>query len=241
MKEIKQFKERWGKLNASYMARSKRDRWLLPAALCFGALAMGYMFGIEPAAKEERELKQKLVQANSQLAGVNAQLKVLRVRVQDPDADLRSQLNGVQSQTRNTDNQLKQLQGALVPAQEMSQWLSGLLQSQHGLQLVGLKSLPATSVGDLVAKAAPPASAASDASAAPTQAATANEAWLYRHGVEISVRGNYRDLLAYLKSLETMQRRVYWGELNIAAQDDASALMTLKVYTVSLEKSWWVI
>jgi len=34
---------------------------------------------------------------------------------------------------------------------------------------------------------------------------------------------------------------VYWGELKINAQDSPAVVMTLTVYTISLEKTWWVI
>ena len=100
------------------------------------------------------------------------------------------------------------------------------------------RSLPVSSVADLVAaKAAPAASAASS----PTDSTTPRDTWLYRHGVEVTLRGNYADLHAYLKTLEQLPRRVYWGELKINAQDSPAVVMTLTVYTISLEKTWWVI
>ena len=64
-------------------------------------------------------------------------------------------------------------------------------------------------------------------------------AWLYRHGVEITVQGNYADMLAYLESLERLPRRVYWGALKIDAQKWPASQMTVTVYTISLEKTWW--
>ncbi|MBC7957684.1 MAG: hypothetical protein H7Y33_17680, partial [Cytophagales bacterium] len=109
----------------------------------------------------------------------------------------------------------------------------------------GLKSLPVTSVADLLAAKASPlgtAAAASAPAASASQPAQASrDTWLYRHGVEVTLRGNYADLLAYLNTLEHLPRRVYWGELKINAQDSPSVVMTLTVYTISLEKTWWVI
>jgi MSHA biogenesis protein MshJ len=190
-------------------------------------------------------LKQQLNQETGELLVAQSQLKLLHNKLDNPNAELNSQLAGLRSQTRTADDQFKQLQSSLVPAQEMSQWLAGLLQAQRGLQLTGLKSLPVTSVADLLAaKAAPtgaaPAASASTPSANPATTAP-RDTWLYRHGVEVTLRGNYNDLLAYLNTLEHLPRHVYWGELKINAQDSPAVVMTLTVYTISLEKAWWVI
>ena len=43
----------------------------------------------------------------------------------------------------------------------------------------------------------------------------------------------------YLSALEHLPRRVYWGELKIDAQRWPASTMTVTVYTISLEKTWW--
>ncbi|MCR5885811.1 hypothetical protein LRS03_24310 [Rhizobacter sp. J219] len=59
--------------------------------------------------------------------------------------------------------------------------------------------------------------------------------------MEVTVRGSYPELVGYLQSLERMPRRVYWGELRLDAQQSPAVVMTLVVYTLSVEKTWWVI
>jgi MSHA biogenesis protein MshJ len=198
---------------------------------------IGHLFFIEPAIKQFRQMRQQHQQESNDLTLAQAQVTVLKAKLQNPDAELRAQLEALRGQTRQVDDQFKALQGSLVPAQEMSQWLSGLMQAQRGLQLVGLRSLPVSSVSELV-NARKAAAAGASAPAADT---AAQEAWLYRHGVEVTLRGNYQELLAYLQTLERMPRRVYWGELKINAQDSPAVVMTLTVYTLSVEKTWWAI
>ena len=230
-------KAQWKKLRTRFKAMPRRERLLLPAALCFAVLMLGHLLLIEPARKQRGLMQQQYAQDSNDLIVAQSQLKVLQARLQDPDAALHAQLDGVRTQTHAADEQFKQLQQSLVPAQEISQWLSSLLQAQRGLQLTGLRSLPVTSVADLLAKPAP------GAASAPADAASAasRDTWLYRHGVEVTLRGNYHDLLAYLNTLEHLPRRVYWGELKLNAQDSPAVVMTLTVYTISLEKTWWVI
>lgn len=231
-------KAKWKQLSARFMAMPQRERYLLPGALCFAILMLGHLLLIEPARKQHRLIQAQYSQESNELIVAQTQLKALNAKLANPDAELHTQLAELRTQTRAADDQFKQLQSSLVPAHEMSQWLAGLLQAQRGLQLTGLRSLPVSSVADLVAaKAAPAASAASS----PGDSTTPRDTWLYRHGVEVTLRGNYADLHAYLKTLEQLPRRVYWGELKINAQDSPAVVMTLTVYTISLEKTWWVI
>jgi MSHA biogenesis protein MshJ len=231
-------KARWKQLGARFMAMPQRERYLLPGALCFAILMLGHLLLIEPARKQHRLIQAQYSQESNELIVAQNQLKVLNAKLANPDAELHTQLADLRTQTRSADDQFKQLQSSLVPAHEMSQWLAGLLQAQRGLQLTGLRTLPVASVADLVAtKAAPAASAAST----PGEGNTPRDTWLYRHGVEVTLRGSYADLHAYLKTLEQLPRRVYWGELKINAQDSPAVVMTLTVYTISLEKTWWVI
>jgi MSHA biogenesis protein MshJ len=235
-------KQRWALYRQRFLAMAPRERLLLPGAICFAILMLGHLLVIEPALKERRLLQQRLEQDGEQLQAAQAQLTVMNAKLKYPDAELRAQLEALRIQGRSADERFKQLQGSLVPAQEMSQWLAGLLQAQRGLQLVGLRSLPATSVTELIQGGGKPVD--TTPARAPTATATPDttpDSWLYRHGVEVTVRGTYPELVAYLRTLEQMPRRVYWGELKLDAQHSPAVVMTFTVYTLSVEKAWWVI
>lgn len=232
-------KERWKQLSARFAALAPRERALLPGAVCFAILMLGYLLVVEPAYKERRSLQQRLAQDTNDLAIAQDQLTVLQAKLKNPDAELRAQLGALRQQARQADDQFKKLQSSLVPAQDMSDWLSGLLQAQRGLQLVGLRTLPVTSVTELADGKKPVAPAV--AASAPAADTSTPDGWLYRHGVEITVRGSYPELVAYLQTLERMPRRVYWGELKLDAQQSPAVVMTLVVYTLSVDKTWWVI
>lgn len=231
-------KQGWAQMRARYDALPRRERWMLPGAICLGILVLGQLLLVQPARQQLRALQAQHAQESADLATIGAQLTALNARLQNPDAELRAQLAALRQQAGQADQQFAQLQGALVPPQEMSEWLGKVLRQQRGLQLVALRTLAATSVTELAA-----AQAAQGSASAPTTAPLdkPQDAWLYRHGVQITVRGSYHDLLAYLKSLERMPRRVYWGELTLDAKDSPAVVMTLTVYTLSLEKTWWVI
>jgi MSHA biogenesis protein MshJ len=64
---------------------------------------------------------------------------------------------------------------------------------------------------------------------------------IYRHGVEITLAGNYLDLLAYLRDLEKQQSQMYWGKLDLSVASYPTATLKLSVYTVSLDLAWLIV
>ncbi|HEX6708454.1 MAG TPA: type II secretion system protein GspM [Albitalea sp.] len=209
-----------------YQTLARRERGLVLAAVLVLLVGLGSLLFIEPALKQRALLQRQITQQRTDLAALQPQVAALQSRQRDPDAATRAQLEALRRQLSLAEGEFDQLQRALVSPQDMGRLLEGLLQSHRGLQLVGLRNVPVTSVADLLQ---PPAAASQPA----------KDAWLYRHGVEITVQGSYADMQAYLDALEHLPRRVYWGELKIDAQKWPASRMTVTVYTISLERTWW--
>jgi MSHA biogenesis protein MshJ len=72
-----------------------------------------------------------------------------------------------------------------------------------------------------------------DAAVAPV-----GEQLLYKHGVEITVRGSYADLLQYLNTLEHLPTQMFWGVARLNVVEYPSAELKLTLYTLSLDKIW---
>jgi len=220
-----------------YLRLARRERALVMAATLVAILGLGWVLAIEPALLHRARLARQMQQQRAELATLAPQVAALQARQRDPDAATRAQLEALGRQLRLAEGEFGELQRALVAPHEMGELLDGLLRSHGGLQLVGLRNAPVASVAELLE---PPAAAPPGAGAPAGDKARAKDAaWLYRHGVEIVVQGRYGDLVAYLDALERGPRRVYWGELRIDAQSWPVARMTVTVYTISLEKTWW--
>ena len=221
----------WNRLRTRYMALARRERALVLAAALAVVLGGGSVVFIEPAQRQRASLQEQFARQSAELAALRPQVQQLQERQRNPDAATQAQLQALQHRLQAADDEFAQLQRALVPPQDMGRLLDSLLRSHRGLQLVALHSLAPTSVGDLLA---PPAAA----SAASAPAGTPHD-WLYRHGVQVTLQGSYADLVAWLDDLERQPRRVYWGELKLDATRWPATVMTVTVYTISLEKTWW--
>lgn len=244
----------WTHASGRFAKLARRERALLVSAAVVVVVGFGYLSLIDPAVKHRNQLMRQIDQQQTDVDALKREIQTLRLRL-DPNAALRAQAESLRQQLRGAEDEFDHLQQALVPPQEMGQLLEGLLVNHRGLQLVRLRSLPAVSLTELQQPGPDKGAAAPDrpASGVPAGGTAAggmpaagsagprDEPWLYRHGVEITVRGNYADMLVYLVALEALPRRLYWGELKIAAQAYPATVMTVTVYTVSLEKSWWIV
>lgn len=217
----------------SYGARfnglSLRERLLAGAAALVVVSFLLHTLVIAPRVHAKTNLTQQLEQGRSDLSTIQSQLSELTARARDPDAASRQRLSDARLQIEQIDGKLKAIGHNLVPPQDVSRLLQDLLAGNAGLKLVTLHTLPVS--GLVEHKAAAPQAAGS--AAAPEVA----EAGIYKHGVQITVEGGYRDLVVYLSALEHLPQQLFWSEASLHAEYPLSTL-TLTVYTLSLERTW---
>ena len=60
---------------------------------------------------------------------------------------------------------------------------------------------------------------------------------LYRHGVEVVLRGTYFELVQYLEELEKLPARLLWGRVELLADPYPEVKLTVAVYTVTPQRS----
>ncbi|MBF0175475.1 MAG: hypothetical protein HQL63_01300 [Magnetococcales bacterium] len=59
---------------------------------------------------------------------------------------------------------------------------------------------------------------------------------IFKHGMKIRLRGNYLDVVRYLKSLEVMKWAIFWDSLEYAVSQYPDMTVTLSVYSLSLNR-----
>jgi MSHA biogenesis protein MshJ len=180
---------------------------------------------------EQRIVSRTLSQHQSQIRVANEQLGTMVVaRRDDPDAANRRRLEELRRRIAETRDSLARQQSTLIAADRMAGLLGDLVARNRNLELVALKTLPATRVG-----------AGEVGTAAAEAAERAGEAAIYRHGVEITLQGGYFELLEYVRQLERLPTQVLWGRLDLAAADYPKVTMKLTLYTLSLDRAWLVV
>lgn len=123
--------------------------------------------------------------------------------------DKKKQLAALQTQYQSLQAQTHTLHNTFVPPALMANALGDLLKQHHQLSLIKLETL-----------------------------AVKPQQLLYQHGLVLHFSGTYADTLAYLTALEALPWNFVWDGINYQVKDYPLAEITLRVHTLSLEKSW---
>jgi MSHA biogenesis protein MshJ len=253
-------KERLTRLALRIDALTLRERVLLFAALAASTIFLLYFFVLGPMLVRQDRLRAQIVQQQNNMEGIDNEIrdKVLAAAV-DPDAATREKIAAARVQLDALATSLRAMQNGLVAPERMAPLVEAILRTHGRLQLVALRTLPvepmlgtdansaansagmpaAPATGAAVATAAPAAPApAAPSPAAASAAAGARPPLLYRHGVEVTMRGNYLDMISTMAALEAMPTQLFWGRARLETETWPQSRLTLTLYTLSLDAKW---
>lgn len=212
-------------------AMSMRERVLVLGMVIVVIVTLANLLLLDPLFARKKALTDELANARTELQANQDLIAALtRNAAADPDAPARAKLQALQGRLAESGASLDTLGRTLVPADQIPVLLERILQRQTGLTLRSMRTLP-------VATLDPAKRTAHDESAASALPPT-SAAGIYRHGIEITVEGSYRDLLSYVEQLEQLPWTMYWGRLGLKAENYPISAMTLTLYTVSLDSAW---
>ncbi|TSA15958.1 MAG: hypothetical protein D4R74_05440 [Betaproteobacteria bacterium] len=204
-------------------------------AMFFGAVALVVMtllqfFLLNPVLSRRNQLSAQIAQQQDETKAIQTQIQsMIRPNAPDPDVLNREKLANLREQMAQLERQFEQQQQQFVPPEKMAALLERMTVKNRKLQLISMRNLPGTVLSS--------GSGAQTGGAGAQSRATGTRE-IFRHTVELSVRGSYFELLEYIAALEHMPQRVFWDgfELNVAQYPQS--VLKLTVYTLSQNKSW---
>ena len=217
-------------------ALSLRERGMVFGATIAVLVFAGHTFVLTPQDAKQAALRTQIEQQQAASTAIDAEItaRVEGSRI-DPDAQSRTRLNTMQQEMGQLGSELLALEHGLVPPERMGPLVEGILRANGRLKLVSMRTLPAE---PLTAPGATAATAAPAAPATPAPAAGGDVPLLYRHGVEVTVRGNYLDMVDYMSTLDAMPTRMFWGRAQLDVETYPTARLTLTLHTLSLDRQW---
>lgn len=230
-------KQRVLQLAARMDALSLRERGMVFGATVAVLAFAGHTFVLAPQDAKQAALRTQIDQQQAAIAAIDGEItaRVEGSRI-DPDAQSRARLNTMQQEMGQLGSQLLALEHGLVPPERMGPLVDGILRANGRLKLVSMRTLPAEPLA--APGAAPAAAAAPAANAGAAPAAASDVPLLYRHGVEVTVRGNYLDMVDYMSALDAMPTRMFWGRARLDVETYPGARLTLTLHTLSLDRQW---
>lgn len=196
-----------------FEALNSREKWLIIAALVAGLWLCWDTFFYTPFRQGQTEVKQHLTELETQLTAQQQVAIQLQSRsYTDPNSNTKKQLSELKAQYKSLQQQMRRLDKKFVPPALMAKVLSDLLKQNNQLTLINFQTLPVTTLPE--------------------------SNLIYQHGLVLQFSGSYLATLKYLQALEAMPWNFIWESIDYQVKTYPLAEITLRVYTLSLEKDW---
>lgn len=203
-------KRYWSIVAARVDDMTLRQRAMLFATVSLVVIAFVHVLLIEPALARQKSLIDRVNRDQSQLAAVRAQigsiLKEQESGGRDPE---QVALKELEARVAAGEKALAERRGGFIAPTRLPALVRSLLGPEAAVRLEALRVVPG----------------------APVEGATG----FYRHGVELTLRGGYFDLVQYLAQLERLPARLLWGRTELLVEKYPEVRLTVQVRTVSTE------
>jgi len=199
-----------------------RERVLIFSAALLLLVVGFYFLFISPLLAKEKLLNQRSAQQSAELIALQHETqRAMRAQSGNGIVEVSRRIEALRAQLGALDRRAAEEQQRFTPPDQMRTVLQEMLARNKRLALVELRTLPLATLS-----AGNPG---------------AGQRRIFKHGVELTVKGRYADLYAYLQSLEHLPTQLYWGRADLSAADYPLDVLKLTVFTVSFDKAWLVV
>ncbi len=205
-------KQHWQRIAARIDEMTLRQRAMLFATASMVVVVFAHVGLIEPLLLRQKTLIDRSTRDQSQLAAVRAQIEGLLKEEQGDTKDPQQvAVRELEARLADLEKSVAARKGAFVAPHRLPELLKNLLGPGRPLKLESLRTVPAVQVQ--------------------------SGAELYRHGLELTLRGSYFELMQYLNDLEKMPARLLWGGVDLQVEQYPEVRLTLQVHTLSTKRS----
>ncbi len=203
-------------------AQTLRERALIAVSALAVVAFLWWMYYAEPTLLQIEQLRAENERVGNEVNNTRALVADIRQRIktgvhQEKEvqlAQLIADLNALEDRLRVTTIEL-------VDPEKMFTLMNQLVYRDSGLKLISLQRRE-------VKPAIPPADP-EDPQEEPS---------IYRHELEIELAGKYLDILAYMQTLEQLDWKLLWDEIEINSDEYPSVIVKLVISTLSTRKEW---
>lgn len=209
-----------------YNAKSLRERGLIAVTALVAVTLLWWSFYAEPAMIRISAKQDENRIIGNEVNSTRAVISDIRQRLAaGVDSDKKNQLGKLQQELQTVEDRLRLKTVELIDPENMFALMSELVYRDSKLKLLGLKR---REVRTAIAAAAGTGGDANDG----------EEPGIFRHVLEIEFAGSYLDILSYMQSLEALDWKLLWDEIEIVAEEYPALRVRLVMSTLSTRKEW---
>ena len=209
----------WDELQTWFGLRSKRERGIVVIMVVLLLVSSWDWFlrvNQQSFVAAETVRLQTLEQTNLGLAEQHDNLAA--IAQENPNTLLLRAISRLNAQNKRLDLEIAAMSGTLVQPIQMANVLSRVMLQQGGVELLSIENRPPESLffssGDLGDE----------------------PLVVYKHGLNLTLRGSYLDMLRYLSAIENLGVRFFWERVEYKAETYPLGVIDIKVFTLSTQE-----
>jgi MSHA biogenesis protein MshJ len=200
-------------------ALSLREQLLLGATVIAFLVSMLQILLIDPLLANRDSQTSRLKNINTSIERQARQLEV-ESPIKTRHALMAAEVDALTQQLAIESENIKSYTSTLVPARQMPALLQSLLE-QDAVRLVSLTNLPPVAMIE-----------------SESQLATGAELQLFRHGIQLQLRGSFHTLRRYLIAIEQQPWKLLWQSVRLETDKKGESVMELQLQTLSTDSAW---
>ena len=226
-KNLQQAQQQIKQLAVRIDAMSLRERAIIFLVILAGLFMLANNVVFSSLRQEQQRLNRDVQAKLKELHAMSTQTQeTLAQLALDPEALARARIAQLKQTLSTQEASVANVVRGLVTPRDMPRLVQQILARNRGLQVVRVENLPAEPLY-------------SDNQTSGTIPKDPNAtAQVYKHGMRIELRGQYLDMVRYLRALEAMPAKVFWSKVHYAAETYPNSHLTLDIYTIGLNKVW---
>jgi MSHA biogenesis protein MshJ len=194
---------------------SLRERAMLFASISLVVLLVAYVALIDPVLRKQKSLIDRVNREQNQLTEIRSQIeRIIKGGGTQAAHPEEAAVEALRRQIADIDSALAARQSGLIAPERLPALLKEILGRNRAVELESLRILPGVPVR-----------------------AGAGETSLYRHGVEIAVKGSYFDLVQYLEALEKHGAALMWGSVELRVEEYPEVRLRVVIHSLSRNAS----
>ncbi len=231
-------------------ALSIRERGIILAAVVFIMFTLWDTLLMRPQLEENKKLLAELQIKRAEQSALNFRIQGMIRQGSDVSGDTsRARLAELKQQLAEVETSVRNSTSHLVDADKMAAILQTILSKSRGLQLIEIKGLGVTPL--LAPVAAVDQGQVGDAAMSDQEPVETNTASTetesvavdavdnaYKHGLTITLEGDYLSALAYMRELESLEWGFFWETIEYEVTEYPRGTVAITLYTLSLGKEW---
>ena len=203
-------------------AASLRQRVLVFLAAAAVLLLFGNALLLQPQRANQKRLAAETAQYQKELNSLQAEVaRLLGASGIDGDGAARKRQSALRAELSFINSRLAGEERRFTAPEHMRAVLEEMLSRHKALTLVDLRTLAVVPIAP--------------------GAASVTAASMYRHGIELTVRGTYGELYDYLRMLEELPSQLYWSAAELSVTEHPLLTLKLRVHTISFDRAWLVV